>query len=133
MTTSPETDIATANFAVPVKTVEEREAATVEALYDEHAAALWRYARRLTGDEARAPAAPHARRRAGLGVRVLGAHRGPAIGAPAEHTVEAIGLGVEAGGRGLELGEGGVQTCELVRELEYPPDRVGQEDVALVL
>jgi RNA polymerase sigma-70 factor (ECF subfamily) len=37
-----------------VKTVEGLGAATVEGLYDEHAAALWRYARRLTGDEARA-------------------------------------------------------------------------------
>ncbi len=34
--------------------VEDRDAATVEGLYDEHAAALWRYARRLTGDPARA-------------------------------------------------------------------------------
>ena len=39
---------------VPVKTVEGREAATVEALYEEHAAALHRYAWRLTGDRARA-------------------------------------------------------------------------------
>jgi RNA polymerase sigma-70 factor (ECF subfamily) len=54
MTTSHETDVATADFAVQVKTVGGRQAATVEALYDEHAAALWRYARRLTGDEARA-------------------------------------------------------------------------------
>jgi RNA polymerase sigma-70 factor, ECF subfamily len=54
MTTSPETDVATADFAVRVKTVEGREAVTVDGLYDEHAAALWRYARRLTGDEARA-------------------------------------------------------------------------------
>src|SRR5882762_9740878 len=54
MTTSPETDVATADFAVRVKTVEGREAATVDGLYDEHAAALWRHARRLTGDEARA-------------------------------------------------------------------------------
>jgi RNA polymerase sigma-70 factor (ECF subfamily) len=54
MTTSPETDVATADFAVRVKTVGGREAATVDGLYDEHAAALWRYARRLTGDEARA-------------------------------------------------------------------------------
>ena len=54
MTTSPETDVATADFAVRVKTVEGLGAATVEGLYDEHAAALWRYARRLTGDEARA-------------------------------------------------------------------------------
>jgi RNA polymerase sigma-70 factor, ECF subfamily len=54
MTTSPETDVSTADFAVRVKTVQRREAATVDGLYDEHAAALWRYARRLTGDEARA-------------------------------------------------------------------------------
>ena len=54
MTTSHETDVATADFAVRVKTVEGREAVTVDGLYDEHAAALWRYARRLTGDEARA-------------------------------------------------------------------------------
>jgi RNA polymerase sigma-70 factor, ECF subfamily len=37
-----------------VKTAEGREAATVEGLYDEHAAALYRYAWRLTGDGARA-------------------------------------------------------------------------------
>jgi RNA polymerase sigma-70 factor (ECF subfamily) len=37
-----------------VKDKECREAATVKALYDEHAAALWRYAWRLTGDRARA-------------------------------------------------------------------------------
>jgi len=54
MTTSLETDVTTADFANPVKSVEGREAATVEGLYDEHAAALWRYACRLTGDEARA-------------------------------------------------------------------------------
>jgi RNA polymerase sigma-70 factor (ECF subfamily) len=54
MTTSPETDVSTADFAVRVKTVEVRDAATVDGLYDAHAAALWRYARRLTGDEARA-------------------------------------------------------------------------------
>jgi RNA polymerase sigma-70 factor (ECF subfamily) len=54
MTTSPETDVSTADFAVRVKTVEGRDAATVDGLYDAHAAALWRYARRLTGDEARA-------------------------------------------------------------------------------
>ncbi|MDT5130704.1 MAG: polymerase sigma-70 factor, subfamily [Mycobacterium sp.] len=34
--------------------VEHPEAATVRTLYDEHAAALWRYAMRLTGDQARA-------------------------------------------------------------------------------
>ncbi len=54
MTTSLETDVTTADFANPVKSLAGREAATVEGLYDEHAAALWRYARRLTGDEARA-------------------------------------------------------------------------------
>ena len=54
MTTSLETDVTTADFANPVKTVPGQEAATVEGLYDEHAAALWRYAWRLTGDEARA-------------------------------------------------------------------------------
>jgi RNA polymerase sigma-70 factor (ECF subfamily) len=37
-----------------VKTVEGRGAATVEELYDEHAADLWRYAWRLTGDRVRA-------------------------------------------------------------------------------
>jgi RNA polymerase sigma-70 factor, ECF subfamily len=37
-----------------VKPVEGREATTVKGLYDEHAAALWRYASRLTGDRARA-------------------------------------------------------------------------------
>ena len=54
MTTSLETDFATADSAIPVITVAGRQAATVEGLYDEHAAALWRYACRLTGDEARA-------------------------------------------------------------------------------
>jgi RNA polymerase sigma-70 factor, ECF subfamily len=54
MTTSPETDVARADFAVHVKTAQGRDAATIEGLYDEHAAALWRYARRLTSDEARA-------------------------------------------------------------------------------
>jgi RNA polymerase sigma-70 factor (ECF subfamily) len=54
MTTSPETDVAASDFAVIVKTVESREVPTVEGLYDEHAAALWRYALRLTGDRARA-------------------------------------------------------------------------------
>jgi RNA polymerase sigma-70 factor (ECF subfamily) len=34
--------------------VEHSAAATVRSLYDEHAAALWRYAMRLTGDRARA-------------------------------------------------------------------------------
>jgi RNA polymerase sigma-70 factor, ECF subfamily len=37
-----------------VKAVESHEAAAVTGLYDEHAAALWRYACRLTGDRARA-------------------------------------------------------------------------------
>jgi RNA polymerase sigma-70 factor (ECF subfamily) len=36
------------------KPMEGRESATVKGLYDEHAAALWRYACRLTGDRARA-------------------------------------------------------------------------------
>jgi RNA polymerase sigma-70 factor, ECF subfamily len=54
MTTSLETDVTTVDFANPVKTAAGREAATVEGLYDEHAAALGRYAWRLTGDEARA-------------------------------------------------------------------------------
>jgi RNA polymerase sigma-70 factor (ECF subfamily) len=54
MTTSLEKDVTTADSAIPVKTVAGREAATVEGLYDEHAAALRRYAWRLTGDEARA-------------------------------------------------------------------------------
>src|SRR5688572_27721952 len=71
MTTSTETDVTAADFAgysdptleseltprhdrAAVKTVEGREAATVKGLYDEHAAALWRYAWRLTGDPARA-------------------------------------------------------------------------------
>jgi RNA polymerase sigma-70 factor (ECF subfamily) len=54
MTTSSETYVAAADFAVMVKTVEGRDAPTVEGLYDEHARALWRYALRLTGDRARA-------------------------------------------------------------------------------
>jgi RNA polymerase sigma-70 factor, ECF subfamily len=37
-----------------VKSEEDREATTVKGLYDEHAAALWHYAWRLTGDRARA-------------------------------------------------------------------------------
>jgi RNA polymerase sigma-70 factor (ECF subfamily) len=37
-----------------VKAVEGPEATTIKGLYDEHAAALWRYASRLTGDPARA-------------------------------------------------------------------------------
>jgi len=41
-------------FDVSVKAVEGGEATTVKGLYDEHAVALWRYARRLTGDPARA-------------------------------------------------------------------------------
>src|SRR3979411_3135873 len=54
MTTSPETDVVTADFAEQVKIVQGRETAMVQGLYDEHAAALWRHARRLTGDPARA-------------------------------------------------------------------------------
>jgi RNA polymerase sigma-70 factor (ECF subfamily) len=54
MTTSPETGLVAAEFAVTVTTVEGREVPTIEGLYDEHAAALWRYALRLTGDRARA-------------------------------------------------------------------------------
>jgi RNA polymerase sigma-70 factor (ECF subfamily) len=54
MTTSPETDFTTADFAISIDTVEPRAAATVEGLYGEHAAALWHYAWRLTGDPARA-------------------------------------------------------------------------------
>jgi RNA polymerase sigma-70 factor (ECF subfamily) len=54
MTTIPETDVITAYFDVPAETGERRETATVQGLYDEHAAALWRHARRLTGDSARA-------------------------------------------------------------------------------
>ena len=74
MTTSTETDFTAADFVgcadrsdrtlgselkprhdpAAVEAVEERNAATVKALYDEHAAALWRYALRLTGDPARA-------------------------------------------------------------------------------
>jgi len=34
--------------------VDDPEAAMMRVLYDEHAAALWRYALRLTGDQARA-------------------------------------------------------------------------------
>jgi RNA polymerase sigma-70 factor (ECF subfamily) len=72
MTTSTETDVPAADFAAfagcsdpkrgskprhhraAVKTVEGREASTVRGLYDEHAAALWHYAWRLTGDRVRA-------------------------------------------------------------------------------
>jgi RNA polymerase sigma-70 factor (ECF subfamily) len=54
MTTIPETDVITAYFDVPAERGERRETATVQGLYDEHAAALWRHARRLTGDSARA-------------------------------------------------------------------------------
>jgi RNA polymerase sigma-70 factor (ECF subfamily) len=54
MTTIPETDVITAYFDVSAETGEHRETATVQGLYDEHAAALWRHARRLTGDSARA-------------------------------------------------------------------------------
>jgi RNA polymerase sigma-70 factor, ECF subfamily len=42
--TSPETDVTASDFA----------ATTVKGLYDQHAAILWRYAWRLTGDPARA-------------------------------------------------------------------------------
>jgi RNA polymerase sigma-70 factor, ECF subfamily len=41
-------------FDVSTKSVEGGEATTVKELYDEHAAALWRYAWRLTGDRVRA-------------------------------------------------------------------------------
>lgn len=54
MTTIHETDVITAYFDVPAERGERREAATVHGLYDQHAAALWRHARRLTGDSARA-------------------------------------------------------------------------------
>src|ERR1700751_4394027 len=54
MTTIPETDFITACSDVPVERGERREPARVQELYDEHAAALWRHARRLTGDSARA-------------------------------------------------------------------------------
>jgi RNA polymerase sigma-70 factor (ECF subfamily) len=74
MTTSTETDFTAADFvgcadcsdrtlgsepkprqdSAAVEAVKSGEAATVKALYDEHAVALWRYALRLTGDPARA-------------------------------------------------------------------------------
>jgi RNA polymerase sigma-70 factor (ECF subfamily) len=54
MTAIPETDVITAYFDLPAETGERWESATVQGLYDEHAAALWRHARRLTGDSARA-------------------------------------------------------------------------------
>jgi|SRR3954447_16683725 RNA polymerase sigma-70 factor (ECF subfamily) len=71
MTTSIETDVTAADFAgysdgglgsdlkrrharAAAKNEEDREAATVKGLYEEHAAALWHYAWRLTGDPARA-------------------------------------------------------------------------------
>jgi RNA polymerase sigma-70 factor (ECF subfamily) len=61
MMTSPETDITAIDFAgtcylfdVSVKAVEGGEATVAEGLYGEHAAALWRYAWRLTGDWGRA-------------------------------------------------------------------------------
>jgi RNA polymerase sigma-70 factor (ECF subfamily) len=41
-------------FDVSVRAVEGGEATTFKGLYDDHAAALWRYASRLTGDPARA-------------------------------------------------------------------------------
>jgi RNA polymerase sigma-70 factor (ECF subfamily) len=53
MTVSPEIEFAPADF-IRVETVDRREAAAIEGLYDEHAAPLWRYAWRLTGDRARA-------------------------------------------------------------------------------
>ncbi|HET6734523.1 sigma-70 family RNA polymerase sigma factor [Mycobacterium sp.] len=49
MTTNVEIDFITTDFADSSEA-----AARVEGLYDEHAAALWRYATRLTGDRARA-------------------------------------------------------------------------------
>jgi RNA polymerase sigma-70 factor, ECF subfamily len=57
--TRPETDVTATDFAgypfdVSVTAVEGGETTTVKGLYDEHAAALWRYAWRLTGDPARA-------------------------------------------------------------------------------
>ena len=54
MTTIPETEVITAHFDPPAETGERRKAAAIEGLYDEHAAALWHYAWRLTGDYARA-------------------------------------------------------------------------------
>jgi RNA polymerase sigma-70 factor (ECF subfamily) len=54
MTTIHETDVITPYFDVTAERDERRETATVQGLYDEHAAALWRHARRLTGDSARA-------------------------------------------------------------------------------
>ena len=54
MTTIPETDVITAHFDPPMETGERRKVAAIEGLYDEHAAALWHYAWRLTGDYARA-------------------------------------------------------------------------------
>src|SRR3954453_10032418 len=57
MTTSTETDFTATDFASYNRGSDRasgREAATVKELYDEHAAALWHYAWRLTGDPARA-------------------------------------------------------------------------------
>jgi RNA polymerase sigma-70 factor (ECF subfamily) len=54
MTAIHETDVITAHFDSPAQTGERRKAAAIEGLYDEHAAALWHYAWRLTGDYARA-------------------------------------------------------------------------------
>ena len=54
MTAIPETEVITAYFDLPAETGERWDSATVQGLYDEHAAALWRHARRLTGDSARA-------------------------------------------------------------------------------
>lgn len=62
MTTSTETEVTATDFtdysdrtlASSTETAKDREAATVKGLYDEHAASLWHYAWRLTGDRARA-------------------------------------------------------------------------------
>src|SRR5258705_6245324 len=54
MTAIHETDVITAHFDPPAQNGERRKAAAIEGLYDEHAAALWHYAWRLTGDYARA-------------------------------------------------------------------------------
>jgi RNA polymerase sigma-70 factor (ECF subfamily) len=52
--TALETDVTASNFDVSTKAVEGGVATTLKGLHDEHAAALWRYAWRLTGDQARA-------------------------------------------------------------------------------
>jgi RNA polymerase sigma-70 factor (ECF subfamily) len=54
MTTIHEMDVITTYFDTQAKAGERRKAAGIEGLYDEHAAALWHYAWRLTGDSARA-------------------------------------------------------------------------------